>query len=144
MLKADVTRDVAFDLEESVSTSGDSGPYLLYIVARIKGILNKTQNEKIDGQYDIPDTVHAAEKSLLLQLSLYPSATQSAADQMDPSHVARYLFTLAQSFNSFYDACPVLKAEGDERAFRLALIGRVLQTMERGLHLLGIETVERM
>ena len=142
MLKADVTKDIAFDLEESISTSGDSGPYLLYIVARIKGILGKA--ELNNRELVIPDNVQDEEKALLLMLSAYPSATEIAVKENDPSYIARYLFSLAQSFNSFYAACPVLQAEENVQAFRVQLIERVLHVMEHGLHILGIETVEKM
>lgn len=141
MLKAGATRDVSFDVEESVSTSGDSGPYLLYVIARAKGILGKI---KVSSQALIPEHIETQEKFLLLALSQYAAVTKQAAEEMDPSVIARYLFLLAQRFNAFYDACPVAKATPAERAFRMALIGAVLQVMEHGLSLLSIQTVEHM
>lgn len=142
MLKAQVSQDVGFDMNESVNISGDSGPYLLYIVARIKSILQKTG--KKNKKTVVPSTVHDTEKQLLLALSSYPDVTLAAVEQYDPSKIAQYLFDLAQTFNSFYAQCPVIDAEEDVRAFRLALIARVEQVMTAGLHLLGIETVDAM
>jgi len=145
MLKADVSQDVAFDMEESVSTTGDSGPYLLYIVARISSILEKVQ-EKNNFKFQISnfESISPEEKKLLLLLATYPEVTKRAIDDYDPSHIARYTFDLAQAFNAFYAACPVLDAEEDVQAFRIALIKTVKDVMTRGLYLLGIETVEKM
>lgn len=142
MLRADVSKDVAFDMEASVSTSGDSGPYLLYIVARIRGILEKA--EGAPHGTEVPDEIVPQEKQLVLKLAEFPAVTFAAADSYDPSKVARYLFELAQAFNSFYDACPVIQSEGPVRTFRLRLLGVVQTVMARGLWILGIETVERM
>ncbi len=152
MLKSNVSEDVAFDMEESVSTMGDSGPYLLYIVARINSILAKTQitksktisNLQFSGNTDALVPISTYEKQLLIQLAKYPEATRRAVESYDPSYVAKYTFDLAQAFNAFYANCPVLDAEEDIQSFRIALILAVKQVMTAGLHLLGIETVEEM
>jgi len=141
MLKADVSQDVGFDMEESVSTSGDSGPYLLYIVARIKSILKKVNTA---GGAEPPEHIAPEEKKLLLALATYPEATAAAHAELDPSIVAKYLFDLAQTFNGFYAKCPIVKAEEAEKEFRVQLIRAVEQVMTRGLWILGIETVEEM
>ncbi len=145
MLKADVGKDVAFDLQASISTTGDSGPYLLYIVARINSILQKSGVNMQDARNAAPDIIAPQESQLLLMLSEFPQITAKATDTQDPSHIARYLFSLAQGFNSFYEHCPVLKEEDEsKRVFRLNLIQRVHLVMTRGLSLLGIESVEHM
>ena len=132
-----------FDIEESVSTEGDSGPYLLYIVARIKSILRKSkiknQKSKV-GEIQI----HPTEKALLLRLAQFHEVTQHALEEFDPSKVAHYLFALGQDFNYFYHECSVLKAEADVSTFRIQLSTSVLAVMEHGLDLLGIKTVEEM
>ena len=146
MLKSDVSQDVAFDMEESVSTTGDSGPYLLYIVARISSILEKGQetNNKKQTISNLPSSITSEEKKLLLLLATYPEVTKRAVQTYDPSHIAKYTFELAQAFNAFYAACPVLTVEEDVRAVRLTLVSLVRQIMISGLRLLGIETVEKM
>ncbi len=141
MLKGNVSQDVAFDMQESLSVTGESGPYLLYIVARIKSILRKA-GELRSG--NMPNTIASEEKQLLLQLSNFGDATREAVETYDPSKVARYAFELAQSFNTFYNSCPVLQAEEEVKQFRLQLIEATLLVMERALSLLGIETVEEM
>ncbi len=141
MLKNNVSQDVSFDLEESLSVTGDSGAYLLYLVARIKSILRKVDKVAYTNQTDV---IEPAEKQLLLKLANFPAVTQAAVESYDPSKIAKYLFELAQKFTSFYEACPVLKSDEATKNFRLTLITSVLNVMERGLYLLGIETVEEM
>ncbi len=142
MLKSDVTQDVSFDMETSVNTAGDSGPYLLYIIARVNSIIQK--NNQKSSKFQVPSNIHPSEKALLLSLVQYPDITKKAVESLDPSKIARYLFTLSQDFNTFYHDCPVIKAEEKIKAFRLGLIEKVLIVMEHGLNLLGIESVEEM
>lgn len=159
MLKIGVGVDLVFNLEESVSLSGDSGPYLLYICARIKSIIDKFKTQstclrlsygrqakhKINLKFKTQNLkFHPMEKALLVKLNNFSEAEIAAAEEMDPSKVAKYLFELAQCFNTFYQECPVLKAEDDVKAFRIELIKAVLKTMEKGLDLLGIEIVDKM
>ena len=98
MLKSNVSQDVAFDMQESLSVSGESGPYLLYIVARIKSILRKAGEFK---QGSIPAHVEAEEKALVLKLANFAEVTEEAVKTYDPSKVAKYAFELAQNFNTF-------------------------------------------
>ncbi|MBT4071828.1 MAG: arginine--tRNA ligase [Candidatus Magasanikbacteria bacterium] len=142
MLRADVSKDVAFDIEESVSVSGNSGPYLLYTVARINSILEKVGN--VDTLNIYPENIDETEKALLLSLGEYHKITAVAVEAMNPSVVAQYIFDVAQKFQSFYASCPVLQEEGDTKLFRLRLITAVRTVMVSGLGLLGIETVEAM
>jgi len=143
MLKANVSQDVGFDMEESVSFSGDSGPYLLYIVARIKSILRKAKISNF--KFQISNSIEPEEKRLLLQVGQFPEVTKSAVEGLDPSKIAKYLFELAQKFNSFYENCPVLQAENKQIGdFRLQLIRMTEQVMERGLSLLGITAIDEM
>ncbi|MBI4135540.1 arginine--tRNA ligase [Candidatus Uhrbacteria bacterium] len=149
ILRNHVSADTLFDMKESVSLSGDSGPYLLYIVARIKSILRKAKGlehrAKNSTLYALRSTpISASEHSLIMSLARFPEVNQEAAAQCDPSRVAHYLFSLAQTFNAFYNECPVLQAEGEVKKFRLFLIQAVLLVMTQGLSLLGIETVEEM
>lgn len=144
MLKSDVSKDVAFDMETSVSMSGDSGPYLLYIIARIKSILDKETHSKKQTIANLEFPVSKEEKQLLLQLAAFPEVTKKALEAYDPSVIAKYIFDLAQLFNRFYEKHSVIKAKDNVRAFRVALIRSVGAVMERGLDLLGIEPVEHM
>lgn len=144
-LKTGIKNDIKFDLNESVSLTGDSGAYLLYIIARIKSILKKSKAKNLKSKVvDFDLDINNHEKNLLLKLAEFPEVARSASEQLDPSKVAQYLFDLAQVFNNFYHECPVLKAEKKEKEFRLKLIQSVEQVMSKGLYLLGIETVGEM
>ncbi len=143
-LKTGRVNDIVFDMQESVSTSGDSGPYLLYIVARFKSILGKTALTGHGEELYIPEVMQSAERELIVSLGEFDAALLLAIEKRDPSHIAQYLFELSQAANHFYHECPVLNAPEPTQEFRLALIEKVVHTMERGFDLLGIETVEHM
>ena len=144
MLRSGVSDDIAFDLEQSIAVEGDSGPYLLYIVARINSILKKSKIISHKSKINVPTEIVSEEKQLLLALAEFPEAAKQAAETLDPSYVAHYLFGLAQAFNTFYQRCQVLQVDETLQAFRLDVVRAVAQTMTRGLYLLGIETVEEM
>lgn len=143
MLKTGVKNDIKFSLDESVKLSGDSGPYLLYIIARVKSILSKNEKQNQDDLF-VPNELEPSEKKLALKLAEYPLWTTAAAQELDPSKIARFLFELAQSFNGFYQECPIIKSEGEVKNFRLSLITAVEKVMSKGLDLLGIKPVEKM
>lgn len=141
-LRTGISNDIIFDINESVSLTGDSGPYLLYIVARIKSIFKKL--DKKLGKMLAPEKIEPAEKNLLWQVDNFSTVAEEAALQKDPSKIAHYLLSLAQSFNTFYNQCPILKADPKVMNFRLNLIKAVEKVITKGLYLLGIETVEEM
>jgi arginyl-tRNA synthetase len=143
MLRADISKDVAFDLEESISTSGNSGPYLLYIVARINSILKKVGSVSTAVHYDDLDMLKE-EHALIMKLSEYPLVTEDATLKRDTSIIAKYLFDLAQTYNSCYAVSHVSDATGNVRAYRISLIEHTKDVMTRGLWILGIDTVETM
>lgn len=143
LLKVGVKVDVAFDINESVSLSGDSGPYLLYINARINSILAKASGKIVGRKLEI-DSIHPSEKKIIMSLATFAEVASKAAEELDPSVIARYLFNLAQDFNTFYAECPVLQAEEKVKIWRLQIITAVRDVMNRGLNLLGIPLVEKM
>ena len=142
LLKIGVQADLSFDINESVSLAGDSGPYLLYIIARINSLLEKA------GQFTSSElgtfALEPSERRLIFSLFEYSDFAKKAAEDLDPSQIAKTLLNLAQDFNSFYANCQIIKADADRKNFRLHLIGAVRQVMLSGLSLLGIESVEAM
>ncbi len=132
-----------FDLDRFTSFEGKTGPYLLYQAVRIKSLLRKAEGE---GAAPGPITVEApAERELVLTLDAYAQAAEEAYDRRAPNAVAEHAYRLAQSFSSFYAACPVLAADTPgRRGSRLALAGATLRQLEAALAILGIETPERM
>lgn len=145
MLKQGLTQEVIFDLDQALSLTGDSGPYLQYTHARIKGILAKAEadSKKKKAPKSIPVTENE-EINLLREIYIFPETVENAAGQLSPHLIYHYLLGLAQAFNSFYTQCPVLKAEPDVRAARLEMIASVANVLKKGLTLLGISAPDRM
>ena len=151
ILKNGLTKDIAFDINESISLNGNSGPYLQYTYARINSILKKSKikNQKPKTQIKNIKINYSAlnekkESELINKLARYPEAVELAGKNYDPSEIAKYLFELAQMFNEYYHSVPVLKAKKEIRAARLALISSINQVIANGLNLLGIEVVGEM
>ena len=136
--------EYVFDLERMVSLTGNTGPYLQYVGARVRSIFRQVGLE--------PAVQHAPvvlaeehERDLAKRLLDFADVVVAVGAEYEPHRLCGYLFELAQSFSAFYENCPVLKAETDEvKESRLTLSALVLRTMVTGLSLLGIEAPERM
>ncbi len=147
-LKYSLTSDIVFDIQKSISLQGDSGPYVLYVYARINSILNRAKsNEAVKTKAGaqnskIAQILEPQERELLRQLEYFELITEKAAKNLQPNELTSYLLNLSKSFNSFYESCPILVS--DKKVFRLELIKKTAEVIKLGLYLLGIETVERM
>jgi arginyl-tRNA synthetase len=142
----DRARDYVFSFDRMLAFEGNTGPYLLYAVVRIKNILRKAVEQNIPEAWlaAVPSVQESAEKNLALALLRYPQVVHSVAESLEPHRLCQYLFELAGLFSTFYDKCPVLASAGEQRDGRLrlsALTGRVL---EDGLATLGLPIVDRM
>jgi len=147
ILKNGLSKDIAFDINESISLSGNSGPYLQYTYARINSIIKKSEvrSKKLEiGNLKSGNLIESKENELIMKLARYAEAVETAGKNYDPSEIAKYLFELAQTFNEYYHSVPVLKAKMEVRMARLALISSINQVMANGLNLLGIEVVDEM
>ncbi len=149
-LKVGTKQEIAFDLVESVSFEGDSGPYLLYSYARCKSVLRKSsvipafEPESREEKIWIPgqardDKMNPEERAIARRISQFPDVVAEAAGHFTPNTLCTYLFHLAQEFNLFYAKHPILG-----QPLRLALTAVTAQVMKNGLYLLGIPVVERM
>jgi arginyl-tRNA synthetase len=139
-LKSSIGQDIAFDLKESISLEGNSGPYLQYTVARINSVLAKKKEDNKD--IDRGVEINEEEMTILRTLVRFPEITSSAAINYSPNTLCNYLYDLASKFNSFYNKDKIIGGENED--FRLALASGVGQVLKTGLKLLGIETPERM
>lgn len=138
-LKQRYTADIIFDPQESVSTEGNSGPYLQYAHARAKSILRKS---KADNLKIKAEKLEDGERSLMRKIGEYAEVVDKAVAELMPHHIATYLYELAQNFNSFYEHNRVI---GDEReAIRLNLVQKYADTLKKGLNLLNISAPEKM
>jgi arginyl-tRNA synthetase len=131
---------VTFTWDKALSLSGNSGPYLQYAVARIKSILRKAGVQP----GPLASVALPSERALAAKLLGFDEAVEQVARTARPHVLTDYLFDLAGAFSTFYNEAPVLKAEPEVRAARLRSCALTAETLERGLALLGIETLERM
>lgn len=142
-LSTERQRDYTFDLDRMVSFEGDTGPYLLYAHARQRSILRRAGETWSNGAAPFA-LADERERHLALALLGLPEAVAGALATLQPHRLCNYLFDLAQRFTSFYEACPVLVAEGALRDERLALCDLTSRTLRLGLSLLGIDAPEQM
>jgi arginyl-tRNA synthetase len=143
-LSTSPNRDYKFDLDQMVSLNGDTSVYLQYAYARIQSILRKAPDGVRPSAH--PElALHEAERALGLHLDGFAETVADAAREYAPHKLAAYLYQLASLYTSFYDKCPVLKAESPEQvANRLFLCDITARTLHRGMALLGIRTPERL
>ncbi len=144
-LSTDRIKDYVFDWDRMLAFEGNTAPYLQYAYARIRSILRRAEDREI-AAVESGDALSlgSEERDLLLQLLHFDAAIHDTLEKYSPHRLAAYLFELAQSFTSFYEACPVLKADRQTRAFRLRLSEQTARVLDTGLGLLGIEAPERM
>ncbi|GAB2462603.1 arginine--tRNA ligase [Streptomyces incanus] len=143
-LSTSANRDYKFDLDQMVSLNGDTSVYLQYAYARIQSILRKAPEDVRPSAH--PElALHEAERALGLHVDAFAETVADAAREYAPHKLAAYLYQLASLYTSFYDKCPVLKAETpDQVANRLFLCDITARTLHRGMALLGIRTPERL
>ncbi|WP_406726142.1 arginine--tRNA ligase [Streptomyces sp. GD-15H] len=143
-LSTSANRDYKFDLDQMVSLNGDTSVYLQYAYARIQSILRKAPDGVRPSAHP-ESALHEAERALGLHLDAFAETVADAAREYAPHKLAAYLYQLASLYTSFYDKCPVLKAESPEQvANRLFLCDITARTLHRGMALLGIRTPERL
>ena len=135
--------DYVFSWDRMLALQGDTAPYLQYSYVRVRSIFRK-----LDGQMNIDPSALSieadAEVHLARMLVRFGETVPILLDDFRPNLLANYLLELAKAFHSFFEACPVLKSEGETQNTRLALCELTSQVLEKGLGLLGIEVPERM
>ncbi|MEU7418865.1 arginine--tRNA ligase [Streptomyces antibioticus] len=142
-LSTSAVRDYKFDLDQMVSLNGDTSVYLQYAYARIQSILRKSEDARPVAHPEL--ALAPAERALGLHLDQFAETVLEAAAAYEPHKLAAYLYQLASLLTTFYDQCPVLKAETPElRENRLFLIDLTARTLHRGMALLGIRTPEKL
>jgi arginyl-tRNA synthetase len=160
-LKYSVGSDMIYDVDESVSIHGDTGPYVMYVYARIQSILRKAagnraneieaEEEEVEKQDKVIaqnksqlkiEDLEAEEREMLRQLEYFEIIVEKATVNFQPNELVKYLLTLTKAFNSFYEKLPVVGSKSE--SFRLILVRRVAENIKLGLYLLGVETVEKM
>ena len=141
------TSDYVFNWEKMLAMEGNTGAYMQYAYVRNRGILRNANEDPAVLQADAPPVSldKPAERALALQLLRFSEGLEAAAADYRPNAVTAYLWDLSKTFSAFYQECPVLQAETPElRRSRLLLCDLTARVIQKGLELLGIQTVERM
>ncbi|MET8812867.1 arginine--tRNA ligase [Streptomyces sp. NPDC004549] len=142
-LSTSANRDYKFDLDQMVSLNGDTSVYLQYAYARIQSILRKAGEVRPVAHPELELT--GAERALGLHADSFGEVAAEAAAEYAPHKLAAYLYQLASLYTSFYDKCPVLKAETPAQVEnRLFLCDVTARTLHQGMSLLGIRTPEKL
>ncbi|MBA3608987.1 MAG: arginine--tRNA ligase [Verrucomicrobiota bacterium] len=134
--------DYIFSWDRMLSFQGNTAPYLQNAYVRIRSIFRKAGEEFVAPNELV--LTEPAELNLAKRLAQFAETVPQVLNDFRPNLLANYLFELANSFHSFYEACPVLKADPPIRASRLALSELTARVLRQGLNLLGIQVPEKM
>lgn len=145
-LSNQASKDYIFDVDRFTSFEGNTGPYILYTIVRIKSILNKyKESGKSMDDLKILGAVSESEKSLMLEAAKFNAMMENAYEELAPHKICAYIYDLANAFNHFYHETKILSEENEERQKSyiglLSLTGELLNTC---IDLLGFEAPERM
>ena len=145
-LKYKVGGDIIFDVKESVSMTGNSGPYLQYSAVRAQKVLGKileSQVEKVNKKVEQKDWIlEGLERNLIKKIMQYKKVLDEVVDELSPSKLCTYLYEIAQDFSRFYENVQVVGSEFEVE--RGAIVLAYLKILTHGLSILGIEIPEKM
>jgi arginyl-tRNA synthetase len=147
MIKQDLDKIITFDIKESLSLEGDTGPYLQYAYARSQRILEKSEQGIIAGRTDFAfdRLTHKSEIALIKEIAKLDLVVENAAKSLCPKLLAHYAYNLAMTFNLFYEKVPVLREQDNEtRIARLGLVKAFGIALKNTLEVLGITALDRM
>ena len=139
-------KDYVFDVERFTSFEGDTGPYVLYTIVRIKSILAKYKEQGGDlASAKLQTVQNGAEKALAMELAKFNATMQAAYEESAPNKVCAYIYDLANEFNRFYHETKILVEEDEaKKAGWIALLGLTKNVLEACIDVLGFEAPERM
>ncbi len=147
ILKVDPKKNMLFNPAESIDFNGNTGPFIQYTHARIRSILRKAGQQRVEG---IMPSIEASklnvkEKNLLKTLYDFPAVVMEASEELSPAQIANYIYELCKEFNQFYHDYSVLnEPDKDISEFRIRLSQLTARTVKNGMELLGIEVPEKM
>ncbi len=144
MLKQDSDKVFTFDLEQSLSFDGDTGPYCQYAATRLNSILKKAGYQAGGDESISRGCDQASEKSLALMIATLPARIEQAGKELRPCVIAQWCVLMAQHINAFYRDVNVMESSEDIRDTRLRLVASARDALARGLWLLGIHLPDEM
>ena len=145
-LSNQASKDYVFDIDKFISFEGDTGPYILYTIVRIKSILNKYREQGGEISMDALSTPsNDSEKDLYMQLAQFNSMLEAACEELAPHKVCAYIYDLANAFNRFYHETRILTEEdASKKAGWIALLALTKDILECCIDLLGFSAPEKM
>lgn len=145
-LSNQASKDYVFDIDRFTSFEGNTGPYILYTIVRIKSILSKYQSNGGEiGRYVIGKPASESEKALMLELTKFNSVMENAFEEIAPHKICSYIYDLANMFNRFYHETKILSEENEEqKASWIQLLVLTRDVLERCIDVLGFSAPERM
>ena len=145
-LSNQASKDYIFDIDRFTSSEGDTGPYILYTIARIKSILRKYEELK-GGISDlaIGEATNDGEKALMLELTKFNAMMENACAEHAPHKVCAFIYDLANAFNKFYHDTKIMGEEDEKKqASYIALLVLTRKVLEACIDVLGFEAPDRM
>lgn len=145
-LSNQASKDYVFDVDRFTSAEGNTGPYILYTIVRIKSILNKYKEVKGEALKGIVKAAQSeSEKALMLELARFNEAIENAYVEKAPHKICAYVYELANAFNRFYHETKILAEENEERqASFISMLLLTKEVFEVCIDMLGFEAPERM
>ncbi len=145
-LSNQAAKDYVFDVDRFISFEGNTGPYILYTIVRIKSILNKYEETgKKVADCQIQKSESASEKALMLEVAKFNLVMENAYEELAPHKVCAYIYDLANAFNRFYHETKILSEENEtKKAGFIALLAITKRVLEACIDVLGFEAPERM
>lgn len=146
-LSNQASKDYVFDMDRFVSFEGNTGPYILYTIVRIKSILSKygELEEKYQGEEKILPAKSQAEKDLMLLLTRFNEVMETSFEELAPHKICQYVYELANVFNRFYQTVKIITEEDKQKqASWISLISLTRDVLNQCIGVLGIEAPERM
>ena len=145
-LSTQASKDYIFDIDRFTSFEGNTGPYILYTIVRIKSILNKYHGLGKDESGAVIGAAHSkSEKDLMLELSKFNAVMESAFEETAPHKICSYIYDLANAFNSFYHGTKIMSEENEtvQKSY-IRLLELTKSVLETCIDVLGFSAPERM
>ena len=145
-LSNQASKDYIFDIDRFTSFEGDTGPYILYTIVRIKSILNKYAQAGGDpAAVSLREPVNKDEKDLMLCISRFNATMKNAYEELAPHKICAYVYEMANALNHFYHETKILTEEDEEKkAGYIALLRLTKEILETCIDVLGFQAPERM
>ena len=146
-LSNQASKDYIFDIDRFASFEGNTGPYILYTIVRIKSILEKYKAESGNEDVNLPviSTDNGSQMQLMLEVAKFNEIIENAAEELAPHKICSYVYDLSNAFNRFYHETKILAEEDQtKKAGYIALINLTINVLEQCIDLLGFSAPDRM